>query len=187
MSASTIVGAVNIQLDKFIAALMLSKINFSIYMISSTIGIGVIQIIYPILSTSLPDYINNSLNKHKIKLLNLKLFQIAFVLIFVSWFFWYFLGNIILNLYLQDKILSSNMLPVVTLLFIGSSFYFISGIMYNNIVSRNFTKIVLFNNVIMVLSTILLQPIFISIYGILGACSSWIIANIISILFIQLF
>ena len=63
LSISSLIGAINLQLDKFIVALFLSKLNFAIYLIASTIY-RTIQIKFiPFFSTSLPKFLEFSIIK----------------------------------------------------------------------------------------------------------------------------
>ncbi len=180
ISSATILGSVCLQVDKFIAAILLSKTSFAKYSIAATLGIGVIQIIYPILSTSLPNFLNASDNKEKLYKLNYRLFIFIFIIITVGWTVWSFIGKILTEIFLQSSSIATEIFPLITIFLVGSSIYFVNGIIHNNLLAYKLTNYILLGNLLTLLSLLTILPFLIISFGLYGACFGWCLATSIT-------
>ena len=179
---STILGAAVLQVNKLIAANMLNEINFAKYTIAVTLGIGVVQLMYPLNSTTLPKYLSA---KGDLKILNVLNFKIGFFIIVIlsfCWIAWNFLGIKLINLYLGSSVDANEIYNYITIFLIGSSLYTFAGIIQNNIMSHSLVSVLFYNNLICLVLITLMQPFLIYKFGINGACLGWVCINLITII-----
>ena len=180
---STILGGAILQIDKLIAATMLNKTDFAKYSVAVVLGVGTIQLFYPIFSTTLPRYLSAKGNSKLLTKLNVKIFSIIFSALIIFWFLWFLLGTKFISIYLGDSVNHDEMFLYISVFLVGSSLYSIGGTLQNNVLSFNLVNLIFYTNLSCLIIVLIGQPLLIHFFDIKGACFGWVIINITIIMF----
>ncbi len=179
MIGATLVGVLTVQLDKLMVSKFLSVEKLGYYSIASVIGLGVLQLVYPMMYANLPK-LSVCKKKSKVRsLINLKTFVFFIVVIFFSWFLYIKFGKHILIFWIGNIGTVDIIYPVVTVLLIGSTinaFWCIGQI--NLIADGDYPQIARINFLILGVVCVVM-PITINSFGMIGAAYSWVLLNLI--------
>ncbi len=177
MSLVTIIGVVTVQMDKIILSGMVSIEHFAVYSTASSIALGSLQLIYPVTNAVLPYLVTISHQKDLLRKFNFLCFGFALVVIAIGGVVFYCFGYDVLNIWLKNNILASEIDGLLKFLLIGTAFNVLYSIGYINwLVKDKFFKLFQVNLFSLVLCLAVMPPLIIE-YGLSGASLGWILFN----------
>lgn len=182
MSGATLFATLTVQMDKIILSGMVSIEKFGYYVIASTLSIGALQLIYPIVNAAIP-YAVDLKKKRSLTGFNIAYAKIVLAIIIIFWLLFYFFGDFCLNLWLRDFYISTQIYGLLKFLLVGTALNALYTIGYINwIVEGRFDRVFQVNLISFILS-IILMPILIVRYGMFGASLGWILINAVGLFF----
>lgn len=178
MSGAVWLGALTTQMDKIVLSRMASIEQLGYYSIASTIALGALQLIYPLVQAVLPRAIQlkqdpGALRRLYIRLLALiSLAAVAGGLIFVV------AGEWFLKAWLGSSMLSTAIQPILAVLLFGTALNAFYNIGYMNWIVHERIRRVFQVNAISLLLSLVLLPILVESYGSIGAAFGWLAMNL---------
>jgi len=183
MSGATLLGVLTVQMDKIILSGMVSVEKFGYYAIASTLAMGVLQLIYPIMNAATPYAASFMSDAKSLRRFNFKYAMIVTLILLILGFTYYFLGYIFLSFWLNDLEIAQQVYRILNFLLVGSALNAFYTIGYLNwIVQGKFSKVFQVNLISLVVS-ILFVPVMINKFDIIGASLGWIFINTIGLFF----
>lgn len=182
MTGATWLGALTVQTDKIFLSRMAPIEQFGYYVIASTVAMGALQLIYPLVQAVLPRAIQ--LRNERIALRNLLIkltrgigwLAVLGALIFVT------AGGWLLSMWLRSAPAVEAVYPLLSVLLVGAGLNAFYNVGYVNwMVHEKFRRILLVNGLSLVLSVALI-PLFISSQGTIGAAFGWLTINLIGLI-----
>lgn len=182
MLGATLLGAITVQIDKIALSRMASIEQFGYYTVASIVAGGVLQLIYPVVQAALPRVIKQRNNPDTLRALNKKLFKLIVVLVLLGACVYILIGHWLLGVWIKDEIAVEIIYPILSVLLVGTAFNAFYNVGYINwIANENMQRILLVNATSLILSVVLI-PVFIATYGVIGAAASWLVMNFIGFL-----
>ncbi len=177
MCTATILGALTIQMDKIILSGMVSIEKFGYYAVASTVSLGVLQLLYPVVTAITPYAFNFSNKPHDLRVFSFKYLRIVSALIFLGGGLFYLFGANLLIFWLKSEKFAAEVYPILSILLIGTALNFLYTVGYINwFVKAQTTKIMQVNLLSFILSVSLI-PLLISKFGVIGASMGWLAIN----------
>jgi O-antigen/teichoic acid export membrane protein len=177
MSGAVLLGALNVQMDKIILSRIVTVEEFGYYTIASTVAIGSLQLIYPIVQAALPRAVQMRNEPKPLRKFYMKLYAIVGSLVAVAAILYFFLGRVLLEFWLRDIRIVAEVYPLLSVLLIGTGMNALYNIGYVNWIARKQTdRILQVNGVSLLLSILLIPPLVLRI-GAVGAAFGWLIIN----------
>jgi O-antigen/teichoic acid export membrane protein len=182
LSIAVWIGALPVQMDKVILSRMVSIDKFGYYSIASSIALGVLQLIYPLLQAVQPKAI--SLRNEPLLILQLykKLFAVIFLLFLALIVGFITSGQFLLRLWLPEGDGATFVYAYGCLLMIGTAFNALYNVGYMDWVVKGKTKFIFTLNSISLALILVIVPLAIKRYGAAGAPLGWIVCNVIAFL-----
>jgi O-antigen/teichoic acid export membrane protein len=182
LSASVILGVLTTQVDKLALSWMLPIEQLGYYSIASTVAMGLLQVFSPVAGAVLPRIVQLHDQPIALKRLNLKVFAVMLALLVVLILIFTFAGKAILEIWLHNTKVVEIVFPVLTVLIIGTCMNGIYNVGYMNWLAAGSINKVLWVNASSLVLSVLLIPVLIAKYELLGAASGWLIINGIGLL-----
>jgi O-antigen/teichoic acid export membrane protein len=183
MSGATLLGVLTVQMDKIILSGMVSVEKFGYYAIASTLAIGVLQLIYPIMNAATPYAASMKNDTKALRHFNFKHAKIIILIITISGLIYYALGYIFLSWWLNNLEIVKHVYEILNFLLIGTALNALYTIGHLNwIVKGQFSKI-FHVNLISLIASVFFIPVMINMFGMVGASIGWILINVIGLLF----
>jgi O-antigen/teichoic acid export membrane protein len=165
------------QIDKIIMSKIVSINEFAYYSIATTISLGVLQLIQPIIMSAQPTAFALKDDPFLLHQLYKKLFlyiTLIFSLIILGFFL---LGRSLLELWLGNANLTNHVFDYCSLLLIGSAFNALYSIGYMDWIVHKKTKNLLALNLASLAIVIVFLPVVINTFSSKNAPLVWIIIN----------
>ena len=179
MSGAVWLGALTIQMDKIVLSQMVSIEQFGYYVIAATIGVGVIQLIYPLLQVILPRAIELRANSLALRNLYIKSYRFIGMMIVVGVLIFSLTGKWLLLYWLSDSQVVDTVFPILAILLVGTALNAIYTIGYINwIVHEKVYRIFQVNAIGLALSVTLITPL-VNWHGTIGAAFGWVTMNLV--------
>ncbi len=182
LSISVFLGILTLQVDKIVLSWSLPIEQLGYYAIASTVSIGLLQTFTPLVSAALPRVVHLQGQTRDLKKLNLKLLGMMLVIVSVGALLFAIIGKWLLVLWLKDAHVVEIVFPVLSLLLVGTAMNAIYSVGYINWVAAGSSRKVLIVNAISLALSIMLLPIFIERYQLIGAAFGWLTINGIGML-----
>lgn len=182
MSIATLLGAITVQMDKIILSGMISIEMFGYYVIASTLSLGVLQILYPVVTATIPHALNLSKKPSELQRFNFKYAKVVILIIIASGSVFYFIGYEFLLWWLKSVDVAKQVYPLLCVLLVGSALNALYTIGYINWVVKGKPFKIMQVNVISFLLSVALIPILVTKLGAIGASISWLIINSVGLL-----
>ena len=181
-SFAVIIGMLTLQLDKLMISWMLPIEQLGYYAIASAVGIGVIQVVDPITRSVLPIISHLQSDLVSLRAFNFKVLSMMVVIICMVALIYIFFGEWLLLLWLKDEHLVDVIMPVLTVLLCGSAMntMYLVGNM-NWVASGRSSRFLMINTLGLIVG-IILTPIMIEYYSLVGAAFPWVALNFIGLL-----
>lgn len=183
LSGATLLGVLTTQVDKVLLSRMVSVEDFGKYMIASTLSLGILQLIAPLIQAIQPRAIQLRASPEKLKQLYIKLILIIGAIILFGGGVFLGLGEWILLVWLKNSHVVAYIYPIMTVLLLGTALNALYNVGYLDwIVHKNVRGIRNINMLSLIVS-ILIIPVFVSMQGVVGAAFGWVVVNVIGLLF----
>lgn len=179
MSGAVAISLLAMQADKLIVSYMLSIKDFSVYSIASSISMGALQFIYPMMTTFSPEIYQSSNNPDVLKSVNRKIAIILLAGATICWIIFIKYGELILLAWLSDKELVSFIYYPMSFLLAGVTINAFYNICYLNWIAFGKSQIILKINLASLFVTLIIMPVLIKQYGINGAAASLALVNLL--------
>jgi len=182
MAGAVLLGALTVQIDKIILSRMVPIEQFGYYTLASTVAIGVLQLIYPITQAALPRAIPLHSEPILLRKLYFKVAQLILIVTFFVGFVFIVSGKFLLGFWLRNQHSVQEIYPIISILLLGTclnAFYNIGYIDW--MVHKRVNRIYLVNILSIILS-LLIIPILVLRYGVIGAAFGWLSMNLIGFL-----
>jgi O-antigen/teichoic acid export membrane protein len=173
------VGALCVHLDKVILSKMISIEEFGYYTIASSISIGVLQLIYPVLQAVQPKAIALKDDPVLIRQLYMKLFLFIILVFSVVIFGFVLIGQSVIDIWLRHADAAQKVYQYTSLLLIGTAFNALYSVGYMDWIVRRKAKNILVLNLFSLMLMIIILPLAIRAYGVKGAALGWVFINMI--------
>ena len=177
LSISVFLGILTLQVDKIVLSWSLPIEQLGYYAIASTVSIGLLQTFTPIVSATLPKVVQLQGQTRALKKLSLKLLGIMLVIVSIGALLFAIMGKWLLTLWLRDTHVVEIIFPVLSLLLVGTAMNAIYSVGYINWVAAGSSIKVLKVNAISLVLSIMLLPVFIERYQLIGAAFGWLTIN----------
>lgn len=182
MSASVILGVLTMQVDKLVISWMMPIEQLGYYSIASAVAIGLLQIFSPIASAVQPKIVQLHEQPEALKRLNLKVLALMMSMLGVLIITFLLAGKAILALWLHNQDMVEIVYPIMTVLVIGTGMNGIYNVGYMNWLSTGAIKKILQTNTISLLLALIITPLLIIKYGLIGAACGWLILNCVGLI-----
>lgn len=179
MSCAAWFGALTVQMDKIVVSKSASIDQFGYYMIASTIAVGALQAIYPLVQAVLPRAILLRADPAALRALSIKLIWIVGTSVGLAALVFISVGHWLLKSWLKNPEAIEAVYPLLTVLLIGTALNAVYNVGYINwLVHDQIHRIFQVNAVALVLSVILI-PQLVALQGSIGAAFGWLVINLV--------
>ena len=182
MTSATWLGALTVQMDKIVLSKMVSIEQFGYYVIATTLATGVLQLIYPLVQAVLPRAIQLREQPVILRKLNIKLLKSIAVIASLVFIGYILFGKTILAIWLKNLQIVDIIFPLLAVLLVGTFLNAFYNVGYINWIVHEKIKRIFQVNLISLILSIILVPIFVIHYGSVGAAFSWLIINLIGLI-----
>ena len=183
MSGATLLGALTIQMDKIILSRMVPIEQFGYYVIAASVAGGVLTLIYPIIQAILPRAVLLRDNPSALLRLNVAYAALILLLVGAGALSYFLFGQELIEMWLRNAPISARVHSLLTVLLIGSALNALYTVGYVNwIVKGSIGKVLQVNAISLVLCLVLI-PIMIERFGLIGAAVGWLTMNALGLLF----
>lgn len=179
LSLAIWVGALFVQLDKAILSKMVSIEEFGYYTIASSVSIGVLQLIYPILQAVQPKAIALKDDPVLIRQLYMKLFLLIILVFSVVILGFVLVGQSLISMWLRHPDVAQKVYEYCSLLLIGTAFNALYNVGYMDWIVRRKAKNILAINLFSLALMMIILPLAIRAYGVKGGALGWVVINLI--------
>jgi O-antigen/teichoic acid export membrane protein len=179
MSLLVVLGVATTQLDRVFVSGMLSVADLGTYSIAVSIAFGMLQLSYPLFTTVLPTLVvigdDYQRRKSAIRRLLVTVITAATIIGTIYWA----VGEEVLGLWLGNSDLASKVADPLTGLLVGVALNMVYNIGYTNWVSKGEVRWIALVNGLSFVLTLIVLPLAIPAYGLVGATSAYILINVI--------
>lgn len=183
ISVAVWLGAISTQLDRTILSQMVSIEEFGFYSLASSIALGLLQIIYPLIQAYTPILIKIKNNGPQFYRTSIHVFLIAFSLMLFAFLGFLFVGKQTLVFWLQNESVGTNVYQVLIVLLIGTLFNSLYSVGYLNWLIFDKVRMMVLTNALSIGFCILTTPLLIKYQGVLGAAFGWVFMNFVGFVF----
>ena len=183
MSGAAWLGALTVQMDKIVLSRMVAIEQFGYYTIAATVAMGMLQLVYPLVQAVLPRAIQLRSDSVLLRGLCLKLVWLIGLLAGMGALIFLTVGKWLLNIWLKNPPAVEVVYPILAILLVGTclnAFYNVGYIYW--IVYEKIHRIFQVNALSLIFSIVII-PLFVAWYGTIGAAISWLMINLIGLLF----
>lgn len=183
MSGAVWLGALTMQMDKIILSRMTTIEQFGYYTIASTIGMGALQLIYPLVQAVLPRAIQLKEERIALRDLYMNLLKMIAIVVATGGLLFVNAGEWLLKVWLGSSAPVESIYSVLAVILIGTLLNAFYNIGYVNwIVHEKIHRIFQINAMSFLLSLVLL-PTLIASHGVIGAAVGWLTMNVVGLVF----
>lgn len=182
MFVAVLLGTITTQLDKIILSGSLPIEQFGYYSIASTVSLGVITAIQPIVQAISPLMMQSANNKEALRLQSIKLTKIISIVVIIFTIGYVFLGYTLLTIWLRNSQAVNYIFPILSILLVGSGLNAYYHIGYYNWLARGKTKIIFIVNLLSFILTMSITPILINMEGAMGATFGFVAMNLLGLM-----
>ena len=178
MSGAVWLGALTTQMDKIVLSRMVSIEQLGYYTIASTIALGALHLIYPLVQAVLPRAIQLKQDSVALRRLYIRLLTLITFAVIAGGLIFVVVGDWFLKTWLGSSMLSTAIQPILAVLLLGTVLNAFYNIGYMNwIVQERIGRVFQVNAISFLLSLISL-PILVESYGSIGAAFGWLAMNL---------
>lgn len=179
LSGAVWLGALTVQMDKIVLSRIVPIEQFGYYVVASSVAIGALQLIYPIIQAVMPRAVQLRPSPDNLHRLYLKLFSLIAFIVVAGTIVFVVLGKTLLELWLRNIGAVETIYPILAILLVGTALNAFYNIGYINwIVHQKIRRVVQVNALSLVLS-IFLTSLFVMWFGVIGAAFGWLAINLI--------
>lgn len=179
MSGATLLGALTVQMDRIILSRMVGIEQFGYYTIAATVAVGSLQLIYPLIQAVLPRAIQLRNDPVELRRLSIKLAGLMCTIIGLGAIAFAIAGMWFLKVWLRSPEVGAQVYPMLAVLLAGSAVNALYNVGYVNWLVNQEVRRVLQVNVLALLFSVILIPLFVTWQGAIGAAFGWLAINLI--------
>ncbi len=179
MSGAVWLGALTTQMDKIVLSRMASIEQFGYYTIASTVAIGALQLIYPLVQAVLPRAIQLKEEPIVLRQLYVKLLAMIALVALIGGLVFVNAGKWLLQAWLGSSAMVESIYPVLLVLLIGTTLNAFYNIGYINWLVHEKIRRVFQVNALSFLISLILLPTLVASQGVIGAAVGWLTMNVI--------
>lgn len=177
MIASVLLGAATNMIDKLYITAKLPISQLGYYGIASSVSFGLLRLTYPVFTAVLPRMAELSENTQATSRINNRLLASATAAMLIFLLFYMTAGRKILSLWLQNELAATNVAAVLEVLLIGCALNIYYNIGYTNWVATGKSRIILQINLASFFVALIVTPITIERFGLIGAGAALVLMN----------
>lgn len=181
MSGAVWLGALTTQMDKMVLSRMVSIEQFGYYTIASTIGMGALQLIYPLFQAVTPRAIQLKADRDALRALYIKLLGVIALVVVIGGLVFVSAGKWLLQVWLGSSALVESIYPVLAVLLVGTTLNAFYNIGYVNWIVYEKIRRVFQVNVLCFFILLTLLPTLVESQGLIGAAVGWLTINLIGL------
>ena len=181
MSGAVILGALTTQMDKIILSRMLPIEQFGYYAIASTISLGVLNFIYPLVQAISPRMMQLSLEPLALRALNIKLASLIGIMVLAGSAAFIGAGEWALGFWLRDPKAVGIVYPTLSILLIGSALNAFYHVGYFNWLANRQVSRILFVNLLSLVVCFVIMPPLVTRHGMIGGTFGFLGMNAIGL------
>lgn len=174
-------GALTMQLDKLLLSHMASMEDFGYYAIAASLAGGMLQLVYPLMQASLPRAIQLKDSLPALRRLYRQIFCAIGLASSVGGIVYMTLGQSLLALWLRSPQATPKVYPLLGLLLAGAILNAFYNIGYMHWLANGKFRQILQVNLLACVLCLLLIPVMVGQFGVIGATAAWIAINVISL------
>lgn len=183
MSFAVVLSGITTQLDKLILSKMVVVEQVGIYVIASSVALGLLSLTYPLIQAVFPALIAVREDKLRTRKIFLNWLALAATGAIMAMALYVGAGRAILNLWLRNSDVAAAVYPVLFVLLIGTLLNVIYQVGYIGwMLDANYRMPLVISAISMGL-TFLIAPTLIRQYGIVGAAAGWLSINAVGLVF----
>jgi O-antigen/teichoic acid export membrane protein len=183
MSLAVVLSGLTTQMDKLILSKMVALEQVGVYVIASSVALGLLSLTYPLIHAIFPALLAVQGDKRQIRKIFLNWLAVAALAAIAVMAFYAGLGEAMLTLWLRNSDTAAAVFPVLFVLLVGTSLNVIYQVGYIGWMLEANYRMPLIVNAISMGLTLLIAPMLIGEYGILGAAAGWLFINTLGLLF----
>jgi O-antigen/teichoic acid export membrane protein len=183
MSLAVVLSGLTTQMDKLILSKMVALEQVGVYVIASSVALGLLSLTYPLIHAIFPALLAVQRDKRQIRKIFLNWLAVAALAAIAVMAFYAGLGEAMLTLWLRNSDTAAAVFPVLFVLLVGTSLNVIYQVGYIGWMLEANYRMPLIVNAISMGLTLLIAPMLIGEYGILGAAAGWLFINTLGLLF----
>ena len=182
MSAAVWLGSLTVQIDKVLLSRLTTVEQLGYYSIASTLALGALQLISPLVQAVLPRAIQLRSSPDALRTLSIKLTGLIGVVVGISALVFATAGRWLLEFWLRNPAVVEVVYPTLSVLLAGTAMNAVYNIGYLNwIAKEQIQKVFLVNALSLLLSLFFIPPL-VAMHGPIGAAFGWSIMNLIGLL-----
>jgi O-antigen/teichoic acid export membrane protein len=182
MSGAAWLGALTVQMDKIVLSRMVSIEQFGYYTIAATVAMGMLQLVYPLVQAVLPRAIQLRGEPALLRSLCLKLVCLLGLLAGVGIVLFVMIGEWLLNFWLRNPPAVETVYPILAVLLVGTCLNALYNVGYIYWIVYEKIRRIFQVNVMALIFSVVIVPLFVAWQGTIGAAFSWLIINLIGLL-----
>jgi O-antigen/teichoic acid export membrane protein len=181
LSSAVLLGALTGQLDRIILSKMVPVEQFGYYVIASTLALGVLQSIYPLVQAFSPKIMQANGDLPTLRKINFLLFRLICGVVVSGAIGYVLLGTVILKVWLHNDATAQSVHPLLSVLLIGSAVNAFYHVGYFNWLARGRVDRIMLVNGLSFVVCVLALPVFVRWYGPIGATFGFVAMNLIGL------
>lgn len=178
LSGAAWIGALTVQMDRIFLSRLVQVDQLGYYSIAATVAAGSLQAIYPLVQAVMPRAVQLRNDPQAVRRLVLRLARAIFLVVLTGAVGYATLGHWLMSKWLHNPQAEAVVYPILSVLLLGTAmnaFYNIGYVYW--LVNDSVMRILQVNIVGLVLSIILI-PLFVKYVGTIGAAIGWLGINL---------
>lgn len=182
MSAAVWLGSLTVQIDKVLLSRLTSLEQLGYYAVASTLALGALQLISPLVQAVLPRAIQLRSNPDELRNLSIKLARSIGAVVGISVLVFVATGHCLLEFWLRNPAAAEVIYPTLSVLLAGTALNALYNVGYVNWIANGQIQKVLLVNAFSLLLALVFIPSMVAIHGAIGAAFGWSIMNLLGLL-----
>lgn len=181
MFTAVILGPLTTQMDKIFLSRMVPIEQFGYYAIASTLAIGALQMIHPLVQAVSPRMMQSSADPIVLRRININLTLSISLVVLVTGLSYAVGGRIILEAWLKNSETVFVVYPLLSILLVGSALNAFYHVGYYNWLALDKTNIIFTVNLLSFILCLSVTPMLIHWNGVIGATFGFVIMNVVGL------
>lgn len=182
LSGAALLGALTVQMDKIVLSRMATLEQFGFYTVASSVALGVLQFIHPLVQAVLPRAIQLRGAPRALRSLCLKLSWLVAILVVAGALMFKLAGHWLLTTWLNNVHAVVVIYPLLTVLLAGTALNAFYNVGYIHWLVHDRVRRVLQVNLVSFVLAVTLVPWLVLWKGSMGATFGWLVINLIGLL-----
>jgi O-antigen/teichoic acid export membrane protein len=182
LSGAAMLGALTVQMDKIVLSRMATLEQFGFYTVASSVALGLLQFIYPLIQAVLPRAIQLRNEPAALRSLCLKLSGLIAAMVASGAVVFMLAGHWLLTIWLKNAQTVAAIYPLLMVLLAGTALNAFYNVGYIHWLVHDKVRRVLQVNVVSLMLAVTLVPWLVAWQGSVGATFGWLVMNLIGLL-----